>query len=69
MQSGQLYCGTTKYYRDMENKLMSKGVGDRRERCKVLKDVKIVIDGIKMPNALEVLIQILIFQVFHFYVQ
>lgn len=56
LQLGQLYCGTTKYYRDMENKLMSKGVGDRREGCKVLKDVEIVIDGIKMPNASEVLV-------------
>lgn len=56
LQLGQLYCGTTKYYRDMENKSMSKGVGDRYEGCKVLKDVEIVIDGIKMPNALEVLI-------------
>lgn len=56
LQLGQLYCGTTKYYRDMENKSMSKGRGDHYEGCRVLKDVETKIDGIKMPNASEVLI-------------
>ncbi len=56
LQHGNLYCGTAKYYRELEKKSHIKGVGDRYEGCKVYRDAEFIIDGYKFPKVDEILI-------------